>query len=75
MTAEKAQFRFTDEQWADYQALPDQGYSHRRWLEHTFNRWMNGPCHDSLCARNEGHFGNHTNNMGLFWPEVIRQPS
>lgn len=26
-------------------------------------------CHDRGCARNEGHFGNHTDNRGSFWPD------
>lgn len=34
------EFRFTDEQWRDYQAMPDQGYSHRHHLEAVFNGWL-----------------------------------
>lgn len=29
---------FTDEEWVAYQRLPEQGISHRHWLEHVFRR-------------------------------------
>lgn len=28
-----ADLAFTDKEWAEYQAIPDQGYSHRHWLD------------------------------------------
>jgi len=33
----EAPFAFTDAEWREYQDLPDQGISHRRWLEHVVN--------------------------------------
>ena len=42
-------FAFTDEQWRAYQTIPDQGYSHRAWLEHQFNAWL--PEHDRRLSR------------------------
>ena len=38
----EAGFRFTDAQWREFQNMPEQGYSHRHWLEHTFNSWRDG---------------------------------
>ena len=35
-----AGFRFTDEQWQAYQAIPEQGYSHRAHLEWVVNIWL-----------------------------------
>lgn len=35
-----AEFRFSDDEWRTYQAIPDQGYSHRHHLEAVFNRWL-----------------------------------
>lgn len=32
-----SQFRFTDQQWHEYQEMPDQGYSHRGFLENAVN--------------------------------------
>lgn len=32
-------FRFTNTQWREYQQIPDQGYSHRHWIEHQVNEW------------------------------------
>lgn len=32
-------FRFTNAQWREYQQIPDQGYSHRHWIEHQVNEW------------------------------------
>lgn len=32
-----SQFRFTDQQWHEYQEMPDQGYSHRGFLEDAVN--------------------------------------
>lgn len=29
-----AEIRLTDEQWRDFQNIPDQGYSHRAWIDH-----------------------------------------
>ena len=26
--------QLTDEEWRDYQSIPDQGYSHRGWVDH-----------------------------------------
>lgn len=34
------EFKFTDAQWREYQAIPDQGYSHRHWIEHQVNEWF-----------------------------------
>lgn len=28
-----AELAFTDAEWREYQAIPDQGYSHRAWLD------------------------------------------
>lgn len=33
-------FAFTDDMWRDYQGLPDQGYSHRDFLEHVVGKWL-----------------------------------
>jgi hypothetical protein len=33
-----SEFRFTDEEWRAYQAMPDQGQSHRYRLEYLVNR-------------------------------------
>lgn len=38
--SEQNNFKFTDEEWREYQNLPDQGYSHRGHLEHVVNRWL-----------------------------------
>ena len=32
-----SQFHFTDQQWREYQEMPDQGYSHRGFLEDAVN--------------------------------------
>jgi hypothetical protein len=37
---EGAEFSFTDEQWRAYQAIPEQGYSHRAHLAWLFNTWL-----------------------------------
>lgn len=34
----KVPFRFTDAEWRAYQRLPDQGMSHRHWLESVVSR-------------------------------------
>lgn len=36
------QVRFTDADWREYQAIPDQGYSHRHWLDHRAARLIEG---------------------------------
>jgi len=33
-------FAFTDAEWREYQAMPEQGYSHRGKLEFFVNRWL-----------------------------------
>lgn len=35
-----SEFRFTNDQWRVYQDLPEQGISHRHWLEHVVNSWL-----------------------------------
>ncbi|MEV8338509.1 hypothetical protein [Leucobacter sp. NPDC077196] len=40
--ATTSKFRFTDAQWREYQALPEQGYSNRQHLEHVVNQWIRG---------------------------------
>jgi len=37
LVARPAPFKFTDAEWRKYQRLPDQGFSHRRWLEAVVN--------------------------------------
>ena len=32
------EFKFTDDEWREYQSIPDQGYSHREFLEGLVNR-------------------------------------
>lgn len=34
-----SEFKFTNEQWREYQQNPDQGYSHRHWIEYQVNEW------------------------------------
>lgn len=36
------QVRFTDADWREYQAIPDQGYSRRHWLDHRAARLIEG---------------------------------
>jgi len=31
---------FTDEEWGNYQSIPEQGYSHRHWLDHRNRKVM-----------------------------------
>lgn len=31
---------FTDEEWREYQSIPEQGYSHRGWLNHRNRKVM-----------------------------------
>lgn len=35
-----SEFRFTNQEWREYQNMPDQGYSHRGFLEFVVNRWL-----------------------------------
>lgn len=35
-------FSFTDDEWRAYQAIPDQGYSHRRYIEQVVNNRLRG---------------------------------
>lgn len=35
-------FRFTDDEWRAYQAIPDQGYSHRHYIEQIVNNRLRG---------------------------------
>lgn len=56
MTVPDDEFKFTDEQWRAYQAIPDQGYSHRGWLEYQVNQWLaehrrQGPITDAQVER------------------------
>lgn len=59
-----SEFRFTDEEWRAYQAMPDQGYSHRDHLESVVNRWLVG--HDRLASREswEQGWNAHEFDMG-----------
>lgn len=34
------EFRFSNAEWREYQQMPDQGYSHRGYLEFVVNRWL-----------------------------------
>lgn len=54
MTEQEAhgEFQFTDAEWREYQAMPDQGYSHRGKLEFFVNRW-HASRHPDACDRGE----------------------
>lgn len=46
-------FAFTDAEWREYQAMPEQGYSHRGKLEFFVNRWLSAHPAEAIEAARE----------------------
>lgn len=60
-----SQFRFTDQQWHEYQEMPDQGYSHRGFLENAVNTGLA----ETIRQAKEQAWGEGTEAVALLIPE------
>lgn len=74
-----ALFDFTDEEWRTYQSIPDQGYSHRDWLNNRMRQKVETLAEAGLLApaplteiRAENQFGETHRRWATDWELVDR---